>query len=66
MREQVALVGTPETESLPIASAVSDQMAGATAELYQASNAISMQSLELAQVAQLKPVVKRLNDNVSF
>lgn len=51
---------------LASASAASDQIASATAELRQAHDTTSTQSKEMAKIAQLKMSVKILEDNFAF
>lgn len=57
---------TRESGLLSSKPAASNRIAKATAELGQVCNTISTQNMKLAKIAQLKPSLKNLKDNVLF
>lgn len=64
--ECVVAASTSEVQLLSNASAVFDQIAQATAAFLHACEKISLQSKELARVAQPKSSIESLEDSVAF
>lgn len=66
MRGLVSVSGTREAKLPSGASVPSSQIERATAELPQAGNTITTQSMDVAKIAQLKSSIKRVEDRVRF